>query len=143
MQRSDIRCWPCLSAKRRNRNPWDYPKIPEKAASRAPQPLRGRFEAASRHEVVSCDTRHGVVLSPTPEHVMRSETGATRLNIVLKRDGLARQLAALLGAAPDGPLEFAAALRLKEGHGRSLARFARLASPSPSWNGPIRSCRSR
>jgi len=24
------------------------------------------------------------VLSPTPEHVMRSETGATRVNIVLK-----------------------------------------------------------
>src|SRR5207244_2031762 len=40
-------------------------------------PWQGRFEAVSRHDAVGCDGRQGVVLSPTPEHVMRSETGAT------------------------------------------------------------------
>lgn len=90
-------------------------------------PLRGRFEAAALHEAVSCDTRQAVVLSPTPEHVMRSEAEATRLNIVLKRALVAQQLTALLSAAPDAPLEFAPSLSLREGHGRSLARFARLA----------------
>jgi AraC-like DNA-binding protein len=90
-------------------------------------PLWGSFESASRHEVVSCDTRQGVVLSPTPEHVMRSETGATRVNIVLKRDALAQHLAALLGTATEAPLEFAASLDLRKGHGRSLAHFVRLA----------------
>jgi AraC-like DNA-binding protein len=90
-------------------------------------PLRGGWEASSRHEVVSCSVRQGVVLSPTREYVMRAEAGATRLGIALKRDALAQQLAALLGSAPDTPLEFALGLRLNEGHGRSLARFARLA----------------
>src|SRR5262249_51539821 len=71
--------------------------------------------------------RQGVVLSPTRENALRSETGAARLNVVLKCDAVAQQLTALLGTVPDAPLEFAAALSLKEGHGRSLARFARLA----------------
>jgi AraC-like DNA-binding protein len=90
-------------------------------------PLRGRFEAASRHQAVSCEARQGVVLSPTSENAMRSETGATRVNIALKRDAVAQQLAALLGTAPDAPVDFATALSLKAGHGRSLARFTRLA----------------
>jgi AraC-like DNA-binding protein len=90
-------------------------------------PLQGRFEAASRREAVSCDAHQAVVLSPTPEHIMRSETAATRVNIVLKRDALAQHLGALLGTAPEAPLEFAAPLDLRAGHGRSLARFARLA----------------
>jgi AraC-like DNA-binding protein len=90
-------------------------------------PLRGGFEAVSRDEVVSCALHEGVVLSPTTEIATRSETGATRLSIALDRDIVVQHLAALLGNAPDAPLEFAAALSLKEGHGRSLARFARLA----------------
>src|SRR5215831_2400831 len=44
-------------------------------------PLRGSFEATSRHEVVSCAMHQGVVLSPTSEITTRSETGATRLSI--------------------------------------------------------------
>lgn len=90
-------------------------------------PLQGGFEAESRSGVVGCDAHRGVVLSTTGEHAMRSAVGATRLNIVLKRDVVAEQLTALLGTAPDVPLEFAASLSLREGHGRSLARFARLA----------------
>jgi AraC-like DNA-binding protein len=90
-------------------------------------PLRGHFEVEARHEVVSCAAQQGVVLSPTSEVATCSETGAARLSIALDRDAMVQHLAALLGTAPDAPLEFAASLNLKEGHGRSLARFARLA----------------
>jgi len=103
-------------------------RVDPKTAYAVEMPLRGCFEAASRHEVVSCAARQGVVLSPTGENVMRSEAGATRLSIALKYDAMAQQLAALLGTVPDTPLEFAAALNLRERHGRSLARFARLAA---------------
>ena len=89
--------------------------------------LRGRLEAASRREAVGCDTRQGVVLSPTPEYTVRSETGAARLSIQLQRDAVAQHLAALLGTAPDAPLGFTPSLGLLQGHGQSLARFVRLA----------------
>ena len=89
--------------------------------------LRGRLEAASRHEAVGCDARQGVVLSPIPEYTVRSESGAARMSIQLQRDAVAQRLAALLGTAPDAPLEFAPLLSLREGHGRSLARFVHLA----------------
>jgi len=100
--------------------------------------LRGRLEAASRHRAVGCDARQGVVLSPTPEYTVRSETRAARLGIQLQRDAVAQHLAALLGTSPDAPLEFAPLLSLREGHGRSLARFVRLAIASPT-----RSCWSQ
>jgi len=58
---------------------------------------------------------------------VRSESGAARLSIQLQRDAVAQHLAALLGTAPDAPLEFAPLLSLRQGHGRSLARFVRLA----------------
>jgi AraC-like DNA-binding protein len=89
--------------------------------------LRGRLEAASRHEAVGCDARQGVVLSPTPEYTVRSESGAARMSIQLQRGAVAQRLAALLGTAPDAPLEFAPLLSLRQGHGRSLAHFVRLA----------------
>src|SRR5215472_13531533 len=89
--------------------------------------LRGRLEAASRHEAVGCDARQGVVLSPIPEYTVRSESDAARMSIQLQRDAVAQRLAALLGTAPDAPLEFAPLLSLREGHGRSLARFVHLA----------------
>ena len=104
--------------------------------------LRGRLEAASRHRAVDCDARQGVVLSPTPEYTVRSESRAARLGIQLRRDAVAQHLAALLGTAPDAPLEFAPLLSLREGHGRSLARFVHLAiaelkRPAPVLLEPI------
>jgi len=90
-------------------------------------PLRGCFEAGSRREVITCAMDQGVVLSPR-RGAMRSEAGATRCVIAVNRDAMTQQLAALLGTAPDPPLEFAEALGLREGHGRSLARFARFAT---------------
>jgi AraC-binding-like domain len=88
-------------------------RVDPEAAYAVELPLRGRFEAASCHEEVSCQAGQGVVLSPTRENAMRSEAGATRLGIALKREVVAQQLAALLGRAPDAPLEFAAALSLR------------------------------
>jgi AraC-like DNA-binding protein len=102
-------------------------RVDPQTAYAVEMPLRGRFEATSHPEVVSCATCQAVVLSPTRENAMRSETGATRLGIALKYEVMAEQLAALLGTAPDAPLEFAPSLSLRKGHGRSLARFARLA----------------
>ena len=89
-------------------------------------PVQGRFEAAC-HEVVSCGMGQGVVLTPRRDNTMRSEAGAMRLSIALTRDSMAQHLAALLGTVPNAPLEFAAPLNLREGHGRSLARFVRIA----------------
>ena len=89
-------------------------------------PVQGRFEAAC-HEVVSCGMGQGVVLTPRRENTMRSEAGAMRLSIALTRDSMAQHLAALLGTVPNAPLEFAAPLNLREGYGRSLARFVRIA----------------
>lgn len=90
-------------------------------------PLRGRVETTSRDGMFDCDARRGLVLSATREYAMHSEVGATRLNIVLGRDALAQQLTALLGSAPDAPLEFTPTLDLRQGHGRSLMRLARFA----------------
>ena len=90
-------------------------------------PTRGLLEAESRGEFLCCDTGTGVVLSPTRRHRLRSDGGGARLNIALRREAVIQQLAALLGVAPDGPLEFAAALDLTKGHGRYLASLARLA----------------
>jgi AraC-like DNA-binding protein len=91
-------------------------------------PTRGRLEATSRADVVACDSRGGMLLSPTRQHVLRSDIGCARLNITFKQAALARQLAALLGAAPNAPLEFDAALNASEGQVRSLIRFLRLAA---------------
>jgi AraC-like DNA-binding protein len=102
-------------------------RVDPKTAYALEMPLRGRFEATSRGEVINCAARQSVVLSPTGENAMHSETGATRLSIAVKHDTMVQQLAALLGALPNAPLEFAAPLNLREGHGRSLVRFARLA----------------
>jgi AraC-like DNA-binding protein len=90
-------------------------------------PVRGHLEVLVRGDTVACDTLHGAVLSPTRENVLRIEAGGARLNLALRRDALARRLAALLGEPPQGLLDFAPALSLAEGHGRSLARFVRLA----------------
>ena len=89
-------------------------------------PLRGAFEGLSRSEVVSCATHDGVVFSRQLKS-LRGQTRGPRLSIALDHEVMAQHLGALLGTAPDVPLEFAAALSLNKGHGRSLAGFVRLA----------------
>jgi AraC-like DNA-binding protein len=90
--------------------------------------LRGHLEAASRRGAVICDADHGAVLSPTREYVMRTTPAGARLNIALKPAALMRQLEALLGRPAPRRLDFEPALNLMDGHGLSLARFARLAA---------------
>jgi AraC-like DNA-binding protein len=92
-------------------------------------PLRGHLSAVSRGDAVICDARHGAVLSPARGYQMQVEGGGARLNVALRRDAVARQLAALLGGdAPADPLDFTPALDLDGGYGQSIARFVHLAA---------------
>jgi AraC-like DNA-binding protein len=91
-------------------------------------PLRGHLEAAFRRGAVICDADHGAVLSPTREYVMRTTAAGARLNIAVKPAALMRHLEALLGRSAPRRLDFEPALSLMDGHGLSLARFARLAA---------------
>jgi hypothetical protein len=103
-------------------------------------PTCGHLEAGSRTDIVSCDTRRGVVLSPTRQDVLRSETGSARVDIAVKQQALAQQLAALLDDGAAAPLEFAATLSLL-GRGTDAAWLVSRASPSPSSSAATRSCR--
>jgi AraC-like DNA-binding protein len=90
-------------------------------------PLRGRLCGTIANEDVSCRPGAAVLVSPTLDSLVRVERNTAGLNILLSGFVLRRQLAALLGEALKAPLAFAAPLSLREGHGRSLVRFARLA----------------
>jgi len=90
-------------------------------------PLRGRLCGTIANEDVPCRPGAAVLVSPTLDNLLRVERDTAGLNILLSGFVLRRQLAALLGEALKAPLEFAAPLSLREGHGQSLVRFARLA----------------
>ena len=90
-------------------------------------PLQGGFNTVAGADVIDCNTQRAAVLSPVCENIMESKAGATRLNIVLKRDAVTEQLEALLGNPLKRPLHLAAAVDLQRGYGLSLARFIRLA----------------
>jgi AraC-like DNA-binding protein len=91
------------------------------------RPIRGDFETMVGRESVPCDALHGVLLSPLREYSMRVAPASARLNLALKTGALTHQLVALLGDTPEAALDFAPGLKLAEGHGKSLARFTRLA----------------
>ena len=90
-------------------------------------PLRGRLCGTIANEDVPCRPGAAMLVSPTLDNLLLVERDTAGLNILLSGFVLRRQLAALLGEALKSPLEFAAPLSLREGHGRSLVRFARLA----------------
>jgi AraC-like DNA-binding protein len=83
-------------------------------------PLRGAFESARGRFVTAADARRGVITSPRETHVIRSRPGAARLSLAINGMALVTQLAALLGEAPAGELEFMPAVNLEAGFGRSL-----------------------
>jgi len=68
---------------------------------------------------------------------MRSDAESARIHLSLTRDALIRQLAALLDGPVDGLLEFAPALDVTQGYGRSLTRYLRLAISEFEQSGSI------
>jgi AraC-like DNA-binding protein len=106
-------------------------------------PVSGRMQTTfgKRHHV--SDVHRGAILSfpcmvPSWNFV---DEHASRITVVLCREHLERQLALLLGkpcdATFDPPLEFAPVLDLTSGHGRSIARLARMGFADFEQAGPI------
>jgi AraC-like DNA-binding protein len=90
-------------------------------------PSRGRLCAVIADDEVAYRPGTAMVVSPTLDNVVRVARDTAALNIILSGFELRRHIGALLGEPLKPPLEFAARLGLREGWGRSLARFGRLA----------------
>ena len=90
-------------------------------------PSRGCLGAVLAGDEVAYQPGSAMLVSPTLDNVVRVARDTAALNIILSGVELRRQLGALLGEPLKPPLEFAARLGLREGWGRSLARFGRLA----------------
>jgi len=90
-------------------------------------PSRGRLCAVIANDEVAYGPGTAMLVSPTLHNVVRVERDTAALNIILSGVELRRHLGAMLGEPLKPPLEFAARLGLREGWGRSLARFGRLA----------------
>jgi AraC-like DNA-binding protein len=107
-------------------------------------PIRGPLDASFGGNDIACGPRSAVVLSPTRDdyYFMRSDARSARIHIAIKRDALLGQLAALLGEPVDRSIEFAPALPLTAGYGRSLAGYlmtavAELEQSDATLNNPI------
>jgi AraC-like DNA-binding protein len=91
-------------------------------------PVHGSLEARMRREIVDCDPRRDVLADPSRTgQLVRSETGCGRLNIILTETAVRRQLSILLGAPLGQSPDFAPAIDVVEGHGRSFAGYLRMA----------------
>src|SRR5216684_9005483 len=90
-------------------------------------PIQEHIEVTVARECVACGPDRAAVSSPTSGLVIRTRGSGARFNISLNAAALTRQLAGLLGAEPTAPLEFAPAMDLTTGYGRSLAQYVRLA----------------
>jgi AraC-like DNA-binding protein len=92
-------------------------------------PLHGHLEASlgggrTRAESVIADPGRAAVVSSTHERcALVSEAGSTRIQLALNNAALNAQLAALLGEPVTKPLDFAPAIDLTSGYGRSLMRY--------------------
>jgi AraC-like DNA-binding protein len=90
-------------------------------------PSRGRLRAVIAGDEVAYRPGAAMLVSPTLNNVVRVQRDTAALNIILSGVELRRHLGALLGESLRPPLEFAPRLSLREGWGRSFARFVRLA----------------
>lgn len=91
-------------------------------------PLHGRLEAVVGRDHVPCDPSRAAILSPGRDRCcLRSEADSARIQVALTKEALARQLYALLGEPREAPVNFAPAIDLTNGHGRSVARFVWMA----------------
>jgi AraC-like DNA-binding protein len=101
-------------------------------------PTRGRLEARVAGRNVACDPRRAVLTHPRRSgHVIASELGCGRLNVVLTETAVAAQLVALLGQPIAAAPEFAPELDVTAGYGRGLAGFLRLAIADFEQDGPL------
>jgi AraC-like DNA-binding protein len=90
-------------------------------------PSRGGLCAVIAKDEIAYGPGTAMVVSPAFDNVVRVERDTVALNIILSGVELRRHLGALLGEPLKLPLVFAARVSLREGWGRSFARFARLA----------------
>lgn len=85
-------------------------------------PLRGNLRATIGHDNVPCTPNRAAISSPTnKECCFLVEADTARIQMSLNGAAVNAQLAALLGEPPKKPVDFAVAIDLSRGHGRSLA----------------------
>jgi AraC-like DNA-binding protein len=91
-------------------------------------PVRGRLNATIGREHVTCDPRRAAIASPMHERcLLESEPESTRIQFALGGAAVLSQLETLLWDSVRGPVAFAPAIDLSAGHGKSLARYIRVA----------------
>jgi AraC-like DNA-binding protein len=103
-------------------------------------PVRGHVELVTGRDSIICDPRRAGVLSPSRDHLFRSQTDSAKVHLRLTGSALHQQLIALLGEPLGEPLELSPQISLTEGCGRKIAGFVRLAladfrqADSLSWS---------
>lgn len=90
-------------------------------------PVREHLEITVGRECVACSPERAAVSSPTNGLRIRTVNCGARFNISMNAAALTRQLVGLLGETPSAPIEFAPAMDLGAGHGRTLAQYVWLA----------------
>jgi AraC-like DNA-binding protein len=92
-------------------------------------PLRGHVDADIGRHSIACTPQRAAIASPLHERCrFVSSPDSTRIQMALTQAALVGQLTALLGEAPQAPLDFAPALDLSSGYGLSLARYVLMAA---------------
>jgi AraC-like DNA-binding protein len=101
-------------------------------------PLRGNLAATVGHDTVACTPARAAIASPPRERcTFLSEPDSTRIQLALSGPALIGHLAALLGEPPAGQLDFAPAIDLTTGYGRSLARYVLMAVADLEQSGSV------
>lgn len=94
-------------------------------------PIRGQLAASMGGESIDSNPSRAVIASPVRERCrFVSSPDSARLQLALGQAALIAQLAALLGELPRAPLDFAPAMDLTRGYGRSLAQHVLMAAAS-------------
>ncbi len=87
-------------------------------------PLRGHLHAMIDCDSVECDPCCGAIVSPERDNCrLVSEPDSRRIQLAISKSSLLERLGMLLGEPPVAPVDFAPALNLSSGYGRSLAGY--------------------
>ena len=101
-------------------------------------PLSGRLRAIIGHDDVACTPNQAAISSPTnKECCFFVEPDSARIQMSLDGGAVNAQLAALLGEPPKKPVDFAVAIDLSRGHGRSLAHHILMAVTDLEQTGSV------